>query len=234
MAMANKNARSSSVQQAPSLDSDAARRTRWQRWQKANRFAMCRHEDLMCRIASICCALRKIPAELVEEATCKTCAPSRSPPKSGIKVRRVRLGPWDFQEVYSERSSTFARAYPFKPSEAENYLVHPPPPARTSPRSVSFSSPRPDYFCRQTAPDLSPRAEDGNRSSSRRHGYFIIDLDLSKYDKIAVPLRQRSSSRKHQSFLKERHRNPQRRPSIKLDRADRTRECDPKRCRHCC
>ncbi len=100
--------------------------------------------------------------------------------------------PWDFEGVYAALHD-FARAYPFKPDE-EEYLVH-----ITTGSHVAqicwFLLTEARYLPArliQTAPPNKTRGEKGS--------YGIVDLDLSKYDKLAS--RFNEDVRDSTSFLK--------------------------------
>lgn len=99
--------------------------------------------------------------------------------------------PWDFEEVYSTLHD-FVRQYPFEP-DAEDYLVH----MTTGTHVIQIclfllteSHQIPGKLI-QTTP---PKRESGPGT------YSIIDLDLSKYDKLAS--RFQKDSKNDISFLK--------------------------------
>ena len=110
-------------------------------------------------------------------------------------VRRHRLAlkdPWDFEEVYSALHG-FARAYPFDP-EAEDYLIH-----LTTGTHVAqicmFLLTEARYLpgrLLQASPPGHNRPQPGR--------YSIIDLDLSRYDRIAT--RFQAERTEAASFLK--------------------------------
>ena len=97
----------------------------------------------------------------------------------------VRLGvqdlqnPWDFEEVYGSLHD-FARAYPFRPEE-EDYLVHITTGTHVQQICLFLLTESRHFPARlvQTAPaEAKRRGPDGR--------YSIIDLDLSRYDRIAA------------------------------------------------
>jgi transcriptional regulatory protein RtcR len=97
--------------------------------------------------------------------------------------------PWDFEEVYAALHD-FARSYPFDP-EREDYLVH-----ITTGTHVARSALPPH---RVAAPAGHARADLAARRAPRPTRApapgAIIDLDLSRYDRLAVALRRRARER---------------------------------------
>lgn len=101
--------------------------------------------------------------------------------------------PWDFEAVYGVLHD-FARAYPFTP-ETEEYLVHITTGTHVAQICLFLLTESRHFPARliQTAP--------GRRMRGHHTGeYAIIDLDLSKYDRIAMRFRQ--EERDDISFLK--------------------------------
>jgi len=100
--------------------------------------------------------------------------------------------PWDFEEVYG-RLHDFLRSYPFDPEE-EEYLLHITTGTHVA-QICMFLLTESNYFpgkLLQTNPLRKGRRGPG--------GYTIIDLDLSKYDRIAQRFQQ--ERRDDLSFLK--------------------------------
>jgi transcriptional regulatory protein RtcR len=101
--------------------------------------------------------------------------------------------PWDFEEVYGVLHD-FARAYAFKPDK-EEYLVH-----ITTGTHVAqiclFLLTEARYIPGRLIQTGPPKREGGNRPGT----YDIIDLDLSRYDRIAV--RAKQDFRNDLSYLK--------------------------------
>ena len=101
--------------------------------------------------------------------------------------------PWDFEEVYGSLHD-FARDYPFRPDE-EDYLVHITTGTHVQQICLFLLTESRHFPARlvQTAP-----------SEPKRRGpegkYSIIDLDLSKYDRIAA--RFQREAKDAASFLK--------------------------------
>lgn len=160
---------------------------RWQRWRPT--VALCQHDDLLIdrlellhgrNHAAIAARVAKDVAQVSPETD----------------VRRHVLDfkdPWDFEEVYSALHA-FARAYPFE-IEAEDYLVH-----ITTGTHVAqicwflLAEARavPARLLQLTPPKRWKDATPGT--------YSIIDLDLSRYDRIAT--RFRAEAAEATSFLK--------------------------------
>ncbi len=161
---------------------------RWDRWRPS--VALCQHADLLVhRLELIHDARNRGLAERV-----KLDIQSVSPE---TEVRRVEMelrDPWDFEEVYTALHD-FARGYAFD-TEREDYLIHITTgthvaqicwflltEARTLPARLL-----------QTAPPRKKAAADSIGD------YAIIDLDLSRYDRIAQRFRHEQADTV--SFLK--------------------------------
>lgn len=101
--------------------------------------------------------------------------------------------PWDFEEVYAALHD-FARAYPFKPDE-EEYLIHITTGTHVQQICLFLLTESRHFPARlvQSAPlDSKRRGADGK--------FVIIDLDLSKYDRLAS--RFGKEQREARTFLK--------------------------------
>jgi transcriptional regulatory protein RtcR len=163
--------------------------SRWQRWRPT--VSLCRHAaDLP--VARFELLYQKKFEKLTHQVTedLRHCSP-----ETEIRHHAVEMAnPWDFEEVYSALLD-FARGYPFNP-EREEYLVH-----ITTGTHVAqiclFLLTEARYFPAkliQSSPPASPQ----NKEDSG--GYAIIDLDLSKYDRIASRFAQEQTEGR--SFLK--------------------------------
>ncbi|MBM3226087.1 MAG: AAA family ATPase, partial [Candidatus Tectomicrobia bacterium] len=97
--------------------------------------------------------------------------------------------PWDFEEVYGALYA-FARAYPFQP-EHEEYLVHITTGSHVA-QICLFLLTEAHYFPAKLI-QTSPQRDDPGT-------FAIIDLDLSKYDRLASRFRQ--EQHEAVSFLK--------------------------------
>jgi transcriptional regulatory protein RtcR len=160
---------------------------RWQRWRPT--VSLCQHEDLLInRLELLHSEVHTALAQRVEKDIAQVS------PETEVRRHTIEFkDPWDFEEVYSALHD-FARRYSFDP-ETEDYLVH-----ITTGTHVGQIC----WFLLTEARvipgrilQLSPpkRWKDGAPGS---HG--IIDLDLSRYDKIAT--RFQAEQAEAASFLK--------------------------------
>jgi transcriptional regulatory protein RtcR len=170
----------------PILDSGKDSK-RWERWRPT--VSLCQHEEFLVqrleliyqrRYASL---LKRIIADIHQVS-----------PETEVVPHCIEFGdPWDFEEVFGALHD-FARGYPFD-TEQEEYLVH-----ITTGTHVAqiclFLLTEAHYFPAkliQTGPSTQPEKKVmGN--------YTIIDLDLSKYDRIATRFNQEKKD--DISFLK--------------------------------
>jgi transcriptional regulatory protein RtcR len=111
-------------------------------------------------------------------------------PATEVRSRHIEFGdPWDFEEVYGALWG-FAASYPWKPDE-EDYLVHITTGTHVAQICLFLLTESRHLPARlvQTQPGAKrgpgdrPDAGDGQASLSGTH--TIIDLDLSRYDKLA-------------------------------------------------
>jgi transcriptional regulatory protein RtcR len=114
-------------------------------------------------------------------------------PETKVVLHEVSVDDaWDFEQVYG-RLHDFARGYAFQP-EREDYLIH----ISTGTHVIQIC-----WFLLAESRDVPARLlQTGpGRGRDRALGtHAIIDLDLSKYDRIAARFQQRS--REARSFLK--------------------------------
>jgi len=170
----------------PTLDQGKSG-ARWERWRPS--VAVCQHENLLIsRYEMLHQARFESLAKLIE-ADIGSVSPE-------TKVRRHRIemaDPWDFEEVYGTLHD-FARGYPFDP-EREDYLVH-----ITTGTHVAqiclFLLTETHYFPARLLQAEPPR----QRSGAEPGSFKIIDLDLSRYDRLAS--RFRKELQEGTSFLK--------------------------------
>lgn len=169
----------------PSLDNGRGPE-RWERWRPS--VALCQHEDLLVH-----------RFELLFEPKftrlCDTICEDVAAVSPETKVCRHSIhfdDPWDFQGVYGALHD-FARAYPFKPDE-EDYLVHITTGSHVAQICLFILTEARYLPARliQTAPPGKHRGDSGS--------YSIVDLDLSKYDRLAS--RFNEELRESTSFLK--------------------------------
>jgi transcriptional regulatory protein RtcR len=160
---------------------------RWQRWRPT--VALCQHDDLLINRFDMLHA--RVHSALAEQIAKDIAQVS---PETDVRRHILEFkDPWDFEEVYSALHD-FVRGYPFDP-DAEDYLVH----ITTGTHVAQIC-----WFLLTEARmipgrilQLSPpkRWKDGGTGV---HG--IIDLDLSRYDRIAT--RFKVESQAAASFLK--------------------------------
>ncbi|WP_438024285.1 RNA repair transcriptional activator RtcR [Sorangium sp. So ce233] len=171
----------------PTLDTGKTTE-RWSRWRPS--VALCQHEDLLVDRFEL---LYQRRFEALAETVMKDVR--HVSPETEIRGHVVEVDdPWDFEAVYGALHD-FAKAYPFAP-DREDYLLH-----ITTGTHVAqiclFLLTESRYFpgrLIQTSPPKRDRAELAAGS------FTIIDLDLSKYDRIAS--RFQKEQREGVSFLK--------------------------------
>ncbi len=123
----------------------------------------------------------------VDIARCVAADIERKSPTSSVRLTEQSLdNPWDFEEVYSSLQD-FADALAFKP-EAEDYLIHITTGTHVQQICLFLMTESRQFPGRllQSSP-----ADPKNRSAEGR--YSIIDLDLSKYDRLAARRRRRAT-----------------------------------------
>ncbi len=145
---------------------------RWDRWRP--NVALCQHEDFAVdRLELIC---EKHHAELAALVTADIHAVS---PGTQVQCCLLDLSdPWDFEQVYGALHD-FAASYDFRPAQ-EDYLVH-----ITTGTHVAqiclFLLTESRYF-----PARLIQTSPGRSGEDKTPGHYaIIDLDLSKYDRLA-------------------------------------------------
>jgi transcriptional regulatory protein RtcR len=116
-------------------------------------------------------------------------------PETQVRQHVVNLrDPWDFEEVYG-RLHEFARGYPFDPDN-EEYLIHITTGTHVAQICLFLLNEAhylPGLLLQTSPPKKKARIDNPGH-------YAIIDLDLSKYDRIATRFRQ--EVRDDLSFLK--------------------------------
>ena len=160
---------------------------RWNTWRPS--VDLCRHDDFVVRRFELLHGQRE--QALAEIVAADIRAQS---PETEVKLHVLDFGdPWDFGLVYGGLQD-FARAYPFDP-DREEYLVHVTTGTHVA-QICLFLLTETRYMparLLQTAPPSRQR-------DSRPGSYQIIDLDLSKYDRLAARFQQQQ--REDLSFLK--------------------------------
>jgi transcriptional regulatory protein RtcR len=159
---------------------------RWDRWRPS--VDLCRQEDLLIDRFEL---LHQKKFSTLGDAVERDIR-SASPDTDVVRRPVEFSDPWDFQDVYGALHD-FARAYPFDPSR-EDYLVHITTGTHVAQICLFLLTESRHLPARliQTSP---PKGERGSAGS-----YSVIDLDLSKYDRIAS--RFRREAKEGASFLK--------------------------------
>jgi transcriptional regulatory protein RtcR len=159
---------------------------RWERWRPS--VDLCRHEDLVITRFELLSQRRFTALARQVKADIRSVSP-----ETDVRIHDLELrDPWDFEDVYGALHE-FARGYPF--TDAEDYLVH-----MTTGTHVAqiclFLLTEARYLPARLIQASPPRRGEGSGPGS----YTIIDLDLSKYDRLAS--RFRKEHEEGLSFLK--------------------------------
>lgn len=160
---------------------------RWEKWRPT--VSLCQHDDLLVDRFEL---LYQRPAVKLTEQICEDIT-SVSPETEVRKTLVDFRDPWDFEEVYGALHQ-FARGYMFD-TEREEYLVH-----ITTGTHVAqiclFLLTEARYFPAQLVQTSPPKERDLKSPGHVR----IIDLDLSRYDRIAT--RFKRETEESLTFLK--------------------------------
>lgn len=170
----------------PSLDGRKGV-ARWEHWRPS--VALCQHEDLLLQRFE----LLYQPQFLALAMTVAEDIRAVSPETTVNPVPITFQDPWDFEEVY-EALHDFARSYAFAP-EREDYLVHITTGSHVA-QICLFLLTEARYLPARLIQTSPPSRHLKNSAGS----FKIIDLDLSRYDRLASRFRQE----RHEgvSFLK--------------------------------
>jgi len=170
----------------PSLDAGKGA-LRWDRWRPT--VALCQHDDLLVHRLVLLHELRfgDIADQVSEDV--RHASPETTVERIAVEWKDA----WDFEEVYATLLD-IARGYAWRP-EKEDYLVH-----LTTGTHVAqiclFLLTEARYFPGRVVQTSPPRREGRGGPGT----YTIVDLDLSRYDRIASRFsKEREES---QSFLK--------------------------------
>jgi transcriptional regulatory protein RtcR len=169
------------------LDGGPKGAKRWDKWRPT--VAMCRHEDLLIKRLELLYFARN-------EELCQLVVDDIATISPETEVRTHLLSfddPWDLEEVYGALHD-FAKSYKFRTTR-EDYLVH----ITTGTHIAQISSfllTESRYWPARLLQTSPPSRGDKGGAGT----YRIIDLDLSKYDRIAQRFRQ--EQREGLSFLK--------------------------------
>jgi len=152
---------------------------RWSKWRPT--VAMCQHEDLL--ISRLELLVEPKYADLAKHVVADI---AKISPETVVVVHEFAMkDPWDFQEVY-ERLYDFARGYDFQP-EKEDYLIH--LTTGTHVAQICWFLLNEANFIPARLLQTSP-AREGGRDAKASGRYEIIDIDLSKYDRLSTRFAQ--------------------------------------------
>src|SRR5215471_6866821 len=143
---------------------------RWQAWRPS--VSICRQPDLVVKRFELLHSRRETTLANVVAADIQSVSP-----ETEVRLHEIEFAdPWNFEEVY-EKLSTFARKYPFD-SDTEDYLIHITTGTHVAQICLFLLTESRHLPGRllQCSP-VRDRAEPGTIT--------IIDLDLSRYDRIA-------------------------------------------------
>lgn len=152
---------------------------RWSKWRPT--VAMCQQDDLL--IARLELLVEPRFADLAKSVVADIAQVS---PETEVVLHEFALkDPWDFQEVY-ERLYDFVRGCDFQ-SEREDYLIH--LTTGTHVAQICWFLLNEAHFIPARLLQTSP-ARLGDRDAKACGRYEIIDLDLSKYDRLSTRFAQ--------------------------------------------
>ena len=170
----------------PSLDTGKGPE-RWERWRPT--VALCQHEDLL--IARMELLYQQKFARLAEIIAADITAVS---PETEVRRAQIEFDdPWNLEQVYGALHD-FARSYEFD-TEREEYLIHITTGTHVA-QICMFLLTEAHYFPAKLIQTSPP----GKRGRDNPGTFEIIDLDLSKYDRIASRFQQERQA--GVSFLK--------------------------------
>jgi len=167
------------------LDALKGRGDRWQQWRPT--VDLCRHPDFV--VDRLELLLQKRFQNLADQVVRDIQSVS---PETEVRCHYVELrDPWDFEQVYGALHD-FARAYAFK-TGVEQYLIH----ITTGTHVAQIC----EFLLTESRHFPARLIQTGPPEKPGRPGTFsIIDLDLSKYDRIASRFRQEQAESR--DFLK--------------------------------
>ena len=166
---------------------------RWDRWRPT--VALAQHDDLLVdRLELLHDAKTRPLVDIVAGDI------AHASPETRVVTHRIELkDPWDFQSVYGALHD-FASAYPFD-VEKEDYLVHITTGTHVAQICLFLLTESRHIPAKliQTSPGRRGGRE-GDGDAGHAGTYSVIDLDLSRYDRLAERFRKEEASA--QSFLK--------------------------------
>ena len=158
---------------------------RWQNWRPT--VSLCRQPDLIVRRFELLHGKRDSSLAKTVRADMRTVSPETEVRQHEMEFR----DPWDFEEVY-ETLFKFSRQYPFD-TESEDYLIH--ITTGTHVAQICLFLLTESRYMPGRLVQCSPERDRSSPGTIK-----IIDLDLSKYDRIASRFRQ--EQREAVSYLK--------------------------------
>ena len=158
---------------------------RWQNWRPS--VSLCRQPDLIVGRFELLHGKRDSSLAKTVRADMRTVSPETEVRQHEMEFR----DPWDFEEVY-ETLFKFSRQYPFD-TESEDYLIH--ITTGTHVAQICLFLLTESRYMPGRLVQCSPERDRSSPGTIK-----IIDLDLSKYDRIASRFRQ--EQREAVSYLK--------------------------------
>jgi transcriptional regulatory protein RtcR len=166
---------------------DRGGKQRWDRWRPS--VDLCRHEDFLIDRFEL---LHEGHQWLVDQVVPDMVQVS---PETQVRCHPIAWpDPWDFEAVYAALLD-FARAYPFAPDD-EDYLVHITTGTHVAQICLFLLTESREFPARLLQTSPPGKGQRQNQPGSIQ----IIDLDLSKYDRLASRFAERTS--RDLSFLK--------------------------------
>ncbi|MGB0954269.1 MAG: RNA repair transcriptional activator RtcR, partial [Planctomycetota bacterium] len=164
---------------------------RWDRWRPT--LSLCQHDDFLpSRVEILIQPHHRVGAQALANDITSTS------PETEVRLQHLPLrDPWDFAEVYAQLRD-FVDGYDFR--EDEDYLVHMTTGTHVAQICLFLlveTRHIPGRLIQSSPPISSSRR---NRRSSSAGTYTIIDLDLSRYDRLAA--RFEEQQQEDTSFLK--------------------------------
>lgn len=170
----------------PALDKGVGPQ-RWSQWRPT--ISLCQHEELLVDRVELIhdpkfATLAELTASDIHSVS----------PETRVRLTRMTFrNPWDFEEVYGKLHD-FARKYEFD-TEHEDYLVHVTTGTHVAQICLFLLT-----ESRHLPGQLIQTSPPNRRASGSPGEYTIIDLDLSRYDRIAS--RFDTEKREGSAFLK--------------------------------
>jgi transcriptional regulatory protein RtcR len=159
---------------------------RWDRWRPT--ISLCAQDDLVIDRLELLTEPRfhKLTTQVIEDIQTIS-------PETEVVIHHVHArDPWDFQNVYGALDD-FAQTYPFDPDN-ETYLTH----ITTGTHVAQICM----FLLTETRriPGKLIQTSPAKRKKNPSGNYSIIDLDLSRYDRLAMRMQQQAND--DISFLK--------------------------------